>query len=304
MGLRHEFVISGPTDPALPVDEVDWNAEHVIDGPLIFPNSADPATPAADTAALYFKKIAGRMIPKVKGPSGIDYGLQASFWQNNIMMWSQTTATAGAWFGTAGGGSGSFANTPPTTTNLYTAQKRARWSNVVTTANQVLGQRNNELTFFRGNAAGQGGWFFFARCGFDTWTNGSRFFAGMHTATTVVSADPSALNNTAGFAVDAADNGLIHFLTRGTAATKASTGITIVNNRGYDLFMFCAPNSSEISWRIVDIVAGTESSGTATTNLPAATTTLGVGVLASNGALTAANATQLSVMRIYAESDY
>jgi hypothetical protein len=30
----------------------------------------------------------------------------------------------------------------------------------------------------------------------------------MHTATTVISADPSALNNTVGF-VDAADNGLM-----------------------------------------------------------------------------------------------
>jgi hypothetical protein len=32
----------------------------------------------------------------------------------------------------------------------------------------------------------------------------------MHTATTVISADPSALN-TVGFCVDAADNGLISF---------------------------------------------------------------------------------------------
>jgi hypothetical protein len=31
------------------------------------------------------------------------------------------------------------------------------------------------------------------------WTNGGRFFAGMHTATTVISAEPSALNNTVGF---------------------------------------------------------------------------------------------------------
>jgi hypothetical protein len=244
------------------------------------------------------------MIPKIKGPSGLDYPLQASFWQNNIMMWSQTTATAGSWFGTSGSSTGTFSNTPPTTTNLYTAQKRARWSNVITTLNQVIGTRNNELTFFRGNAAGQGGFFFFTRCGFDTWTNGCRFFAGMHTATTVISADPSALNNTVGFAVDAADNGLIHFLTRGTSATKVSTGFTISNNRGYDLFFWCAPNSSEISWRIVDFVAGTEASGTETTNLPAATTTMGIGVLASNAALTPANSVQMAVMRIYAETDY
>jgi hypothetical protein len=61
----------------------------------------------------------------------------------------------------------------------------------------------------------------------------------MHTATTVISADPSALNNTVGFCVDAADNGLISFLTRGTVA-KASTGFTIVSNKGYDVYMFCS----------------------------------------------------------------
>jgi hypothetical protein len=38
----------------------------------------------------------------------------------------------------------------------------------------------------------------------DVWTNGGAF-VGMHTATTVVSADPSALNNTVGFCIDAGD---------------------------------------------------------------------------------------------------
>lgn len=266
--------------------------------------TTEPAAPPSDSLRLYSKSIAGRMVPKVKGPSGLDYALQSSFWQNNIMQWSMTTATAGVWFGTSGSSTGTFANTPPSTTNLYTACKRSRYSNVITTLNQVIGLRNNELTFFRGNTAGQGGFFFFSRCGFDTWTNGSRFFSGMHTASTVISADPSALNNTVGFAVDAADNGLIHFLTRGTSATKTSTGFTITSQKGYDLFMFCAPNSSEISWRIVDFVAGTEASGTATTNLPANTTTMGIGTLASNAALTPANSVQMGVMRIYAESDY
>jgi hypothetical protein len=42
----------------------------------------------------------------------------------------------------------------------------------------------------------------------------------MHTATTVISADPSALNNTVGFCVDAADNGLISFLTRNYSSNQ------------------------------------------------------------------------------------
>jgi hypothetical protein len=175
---------------------------------------------------------------------------------------------------------------------------------VVTTLNQVLGQRNTEAIFFRGSVANQGGFFFQARLGFDVWTNGGRFFAGMHSATTVVSADPSALNNTVGFCVDAADNGAISFLTRGTAATKASTGFTITSGKGYDVFIFCAANSSQYTWRIVDLNTGTEASGTATATLPTNTSLLTVGVLASNAALTAATAVQVGCSKIYVETDY
>jgi hypothetical protein len=266
--------------------------------------TSDPSTPPAGEMYFYSKNIASRMIPKIKGPSGLDTPLQVAFWQNNITMWNPTTATAGVWLGTVGAGAGTYTTALPTTTSLYTAMKRGRWANIVTTANQILGQRNTEVMYFRGGATEQGGFFFYARAGFDVWTNGGRFFAGMHTATTVVSSDPSALNNTVGFAVDAADNGAISFLTRGTSATKASTGLTITSGKGYDLFIFAAPNSSSIGWRIVDINTGTEASGTATLNLPTSTTMLTAGVLASNGALTTATATQLGINRIYVETDY
>lgn len=264
----------------------------------------EPAAPSSGNMRLYAKSIAGKLIPKIKGPSGLDYPLQASFWQNNITMWNPTTVTAGVWLGTAGAGAGTYSTALPTTTNIYTSMKRARWANVATTANQVLGQRNTEAMYMRGSVAGQGGFFFFARCGMDVWTNGGRFFAGMHTATTVVSGDPSALNNTVGFCVDAADNGAISFLTRGTAATKASTGFTLASNTGFDLYMFCAPNSSEIHWRIVNINTGAEASGTATANLPSNTTLLTAGVLASNAALTPVTSIQLGLNRIYVETDY
>lgn len=304
MGIKHNYQSGTANSGTSEVSSTRWNEDHAIDGPVLFPASTDPATPAADTAYFYFKNIAGKMTPKVKGPSGLDFPLQASFWQNNVAIWTPTTATNGLWLGTVGAGAGTHTATLPTTTNVYTSQRRSVYANAVTTTNQVLGQRNTEAMFFRGAAAGQGGFFFFARCGFSAWTNGGRFFAGMHSATTVVSADPSALNNTCGFCVDAADNGAISFLTRGTAATKASTGLTITTNKGYDLFMFCAPNTSQITWRIVDIVAGTEASGTATATLPTNTTMLTTGVLASNAALTTASAVSLGVNRIYVETDY
>jgi len=264
----------------------------------------EPPTPSSGKMSLYTKYISGKASLKMKGASGLDYAMQAAFWGNNICMWNNTNATAGSWIGTIGAGAGTFTQALPTTTSVDTSIKRARYANVVTTLNQVLGQRNTEAMFFRGSIANQGGFFFFARCGFDVWTNGSRFFGGMHSATTVISANPSALNNTVGFCIDSTDNGAISFLTRGTVATKEPTGFTAVTGKGYDIYMFCASNSSQVSWRIVDINAGTESSGVATLNLPTNTTMLTAGVLASNAALTPVTSVQLGINRIYVETDY
>lgn len=265
--------------------------------------TSEPAAPSAGKLRIYSKTIAGRTMLKVKDPSGLDYSLQAAIWANADYVWRATNATAGLWQGTVGAGAGTFSRALPTVTSIYTSIPRGRWANVVTTLNQVLGQRNTEAVFFRGSVANQGGFFFNARLGFDVWTNGGRFFAGMHTATTVVSQDPSVLNNTVGFCVDAADNGAISFLTRGTAATKAATGLTITSGKGYDCTVFCAANSSQYTWRIVDLNTGTEASGTATATLPTNTTMQTAGVLASNAALTTVTAIQLGCSKIYVEAD-
>ena len=266
--------------------------------------TAEPAAPAAGKARLYFKSIAGRMSLKSKGPSGLDSNYQTAVWGNTQYRWTMTGAVAGVWQNAVGSGAGTFTTAAPTTTSLFTTIRRTQYANVVTTLQQVLGQRITENLFFRGALAGHGGFFFATRMGFDVWTNGARFFAGMHTGSGVISADPSLLNNTVGFCVDAADNGLISFLTRGTAATKASTGYTIVSGKGYDLFIYCAPNSTQYSWRIVDINAGTEASGVATLNLPTNTIMQAAGVLASNAALATVTAVQVAVNGIYVETDY
>jgi len=230
--------------------------------------------------------------------------LQSSLWDNNQVWWNNTSVTAGLWIGSVGAGAGTFADTLPTTTSLYTTIKRARYSNVITTANQVLGQRNTQAMWFQSSTAGFGGFFFQGRFGFDTWTNGGRFFAGFHTTTTVVTTDPSSFNNTLGFCIDAADNGAISFLSRGTAATKASTTYTAVTGKGYDVYIYCAPGSSTVYWKIEDLNAGTDVSGVATLNMPALGTMLTAGVLASNAALTPANSIQLGVNKIYIETDH
>jgi hypothetical protein len=65
-------------------------------------------------------------------------------------MWNPTNATAGVWLGTVGATTGTYARGLPTTTTVYTSVTRSRYSNVVNTANQILGARNTELMYTRG----------------------------------------------------------------------------------------------------------------------------------------------------------
>ena len=265
----------------------------------------EPSAPATGTLLSYVKNIAGKLLEFHKNPAGQAMPAQDALWNSTVIQWRPTTVTAGLWVQTIGASAGTFANTLPSNSTLYTEQKRALYSNLVTTVDQVLGQRNTEAIWWRGDSAGEGGFFICSDFGYTTWTNGSRHFNGLHSGTTVISANPSALANTVGFAVDAADNGLISFLTRdATTATKASTGMTIVSGKGYKACFYAAPNSTAIGWWIKDINAGTEASGSATLTLPVNTTFLTVGVLASNGALTPVNSTQLGVANIYAQDDY
>lgn len=255
----------------------------------------------------YVKNIGGRYCLKVVGPSGLDTPLQPALWQNNVRIWNQAGATAaGTTFGLwTNATAGTASDGAPTTTSKYTWMHRTRFANVVTTTNQVLGNRSTVADIAIGSVAGQGGFFFYTRCGFDVWTNGGRFFAGFATATTVITADPSALNNTVGFAVDVADNGLINFLTRnGTTATKQSTGLTIATGKGYECTIFCPPNGTTIYYRIIDINTGTVYENSTSSTLPVNTTMLTPNVLASNGALATATAIQLGINKIYVETDY
>lgn len=225
--------------------------------------------------------------------------------KNNV-EWTNTTALGGLWTGTAGVGAGTFTSLVPTDTNLFTSIKKSNYANVVTTTNQVLGQRCNEALFFRGSSvSGAGGFSFFSRGGMTTWTNGGRFFAGMATATSVLGSNPSLLANTVGFATDDTDNGLISFITKnGTTLTKVSTGFTWASNNGYDFKIFCSPNSSQYTWEIISLQTGASVTGTATATLPVNNTKQLAFFGASNAALTPINSIQVAIAKITIETNY
>jgi len=272
----------------------------------------EPPTPTADTLAIYTKKMGGKAVVKTKDEFGVDFSLQTSFWDNNIVMWNCTNATAGLWIGTVGTTAGSFANTLPSSGSLSATIKRALYSNVVTTANQVLGVYGSENLFFIGPAPSFGGFYFYSRFTFDVWSNGGRLFTGLSavaTATAIITSNPSTATNihTCGFAVDDTNAGVIYFITNnGTTTTKQIvSGIPpIISNRAYDTYIYCAPNGNTIYWRIEDLVGGTTVSGSQTLTLPGSSSFMRPYCVASNAALTPVNSIRLGVNKIYLETDY
>ena len=272
--------------------------------------TTEPSTPVADTLRLYAKTIAGRSMLKVLAPSGMNYQLQPAIFANTVVWWTPTGATAGFWLGAVGAAAGTFSTANPSTTNKYTALRRGRWANVITTVNQNLRQGLTDAMFFRGSVAEQGGFFFMARGGTEVWTAGGRMFVGLSVSTTPCTADPSSLPNILGFGIDAGDTAItfMHNDASGTATKDPIAGQpSLASNQGYNFFIWCKPNDTVVYWRIENLNATGSpliAEGSVNTDLPVNTTMMTAGFAASNAALTAATAIQIGVNKIYVETDY
>ena len=71
----------------------------------------------------------------------------------------------------------------------------------------------------------------------------------------------------------------------------------------YDMYLYCDPNGTTIKYSITDINTQVTVTGTINTT-PTATTLLNFGVNASNAALTPVTSINLSINKIYLESNY
>lgn len=282
----------------------------------------EPSAPTSGSLRLYSKSIAGRMLPKIIGPSGLDTTLQTSLFQNRILAYVPSTGTTGTGSGTGlgpvwtSGGTVSHPTPSSTAPAISNQMRRTRYANVVTTTNQTLGIKAaaaDTLNYWRGNAAGLGGFFYAARFIVELYPASSvRIFAGLtaSSATYVVASD-TVLNNTCGLWHDTTDPstglGAFNFVTRNTATTTKQQ-ITLANaiaaGNSYDFYMWCAPNGSEIFWRLDDLVNSVTYSGSTTTTLPANTAFMGPQCAMSNGTANITVTTvAIGIAGVYTESD-
>jgi hypothetical protein len=308
--IKHAFT-SGKTDggDSTLIQPSNWNAEHVIDQYVDFPDIANPAAPSAGNLRIFARAQAGRMLPAVIGPSGLDTNLQPALFRNTVYMWLPGTSTTTSinwgtnWTARNSGTSAAQAHPTKASTNDMTSMNRATFS-TGTTATGTSGIQSGATVAFRGNAAGRGGFFFFSRFGVETFRSDVQLFVGLTARNAAMTQDPSLDNNSIGLCKDAADTDW-HILTRGTTATKTALGTPLAVAAGtiLDFMMFCPPNSSQVTFRLVNAMTGTVYSDgqVVSTNLPTNTTFMfaHAGIRSTVGT----TAALLALNRLYIESD-
>ena len=270
--------------------------------------NAIPGATAPDELELFARSRAGRMMLHQVGPNGIDVAFQPSFFGNNIVIWMPTSAALVAtglgtlWTARVTGTSAAKSHPAPASTNDATAMKAAQFSTGTTTTGTA--GESSDAQFFRGNAAGRGGFFFFSRFALTAVSGTYRVFTGLSANAANWTTDPSATANSIGLAKDAADTNF-QFLIRGaSAATKVDTGVAPALNTVYDFLMFAPPNGGQIQFRLSNAVTGAllaESTAPSMTNAPATTTFMSMWFALSSASGTTAKNGLLN--RMYCESD-
>jgi hypothetical protein len=282
----------------------------VQSGGLQLAVQTDPAAPAAGNLRIYAKDIAGRMMPKWLGPSGVDTPFQASLGFNRVAF-TEPTGTANCSTGSTGLGStstGAGTCTVPTlvSTNLLTSVRRISYSSG-TTVGAIAYQRQSQLQVWRGNVAGVGGFFYTTRFALSTLATGNRAFVGLSSSiATPTNVDPttSPTIGKVGMVINA-NTGNWNFASNaaGSAPTFANLGASFPVNTTdiYELILYSAPNGSSIGYRVTDISTGAQTSGSAGGNIPTNTTFLAPQFWITNNA--ASTAAIMDFVGWYLESD-
>lgn len=283
---------------------------EIESGNLRLDATTDPAVPAAGGLLLYAQNFAGRLLPKIMGPLGIDTALQAGLHGNSVILISPTSGT------TAPSIIGGTLTTAATMSLQYTAGSTNRWTSTQrkrfqtsTTAGNASGMRLAYVHLHRGSAAGFGGFFSRVQYGAQINLNGGQKFVGLCASTGALAGEPSALVNMCGVGYDAADasTGNWQFMRNDASgtATKVDLGTSAARGttEGWDLVMFMAPGGSTLFVRIVNLNTGALVLDTSyTTDIPAVNTGMAFKAEVRNGAVAAAD--NLEVAKAYIETDY
>lgn len=289
-----------------------WQAS---DGSIEIPEVASPVTPAAGFVDLFASRLGGstgRLLPAFIGPTGLDSQLQPLLGRNKITtvtpLLNANSVTASGCSITA---TGTATTATPASGSLHSSMGRIDYLVTSASTTAVAGWRMAANGFWRGNAAGLGGFSFICRWSPATGqaTATARHFVGLSSSTSApTDVQPSSLTNMFGVGWDAADTNMQWMNNDGSGtATKVDLGSNFVvpssDRPGvWELAMFSAPNSGVVNWAVRNLVTNNLAQGQATTDLPSSTTFLSARGWASVGGTSSVIGTTL--FGLYVETDY
>jgi hypothetical protein len=267
---------------------------------------AEPGAPAAGSRLWAWKKA--KVLPAHREALGISSRLQ-NFLGGRRVNWVRPRGggdTAIETIGTDTTNTGSVTSPALATTNILTQSQRALCTAAVATPT-ACEHRENVLRYWRGNAAGLGGFYFVCRFGLSVISANRRWMCGLGATTGTYSSanDPSAAINAIWFGQDTADTNIqaMHNDNAG-ACTKQDTGIAVpTTSELMEVHLYCAPNSSEVEMYFEKLNGGASYSYTASSNIPANTQLMNFHLWNGSGA---GLNTQVAVdlVWLYVETDF
>jgi hypothetical protein len=276
------------------------------------------SNPPPSTLKLFAGNVGGRIMPRVVGPTGLDFTLQPHLTRNKIARWNppgNATTTPGVDGTNALTALGTATARNVAAANRFTRMRRLGYVSAATAAAFAGHFNPSGVTQWTiGTGSGDGGFHFIYRFGSSDAATvaGARQFVGFSSSTaTPANVEPSTLTNSIGVCHGAADSNLKICFGGSTAQTPIDLGANFPANTlsadPYELILFASPYSSNVSYRVENLRTGNFAEGTITnttpgTTLPANTTFIGPRAWRTNNAT--ALAVGLDVVGWSIETDY
>lgn len=276
-----------------------------------FVTIADPTPPTSTVGQLYASSDAGRVTPRYQN------AVEKFNLQRNIGDWTVMRALPGVAGGTpitavgqltpVGYSSAFGPQIAEASIGGYRTQIRRFYVNggTASTTNHS-GVRSGALQYWRGNAAGQGGFYWSATFAFGSIGATHQAFAGLiaSAANFGTSVVPSAQVRCVALGFDSGDANcqILHNDGVGTC-TKIPLGASFAKNTTaavYRVVFWCPPNASTIGYSVTRLDTGATASGTLSADLPASTDLLAWHIYQNVGGAT--ETAFVEVMRQYSES--
>lgn len=242
--------------------------------------SGGAAVPPTGRMGFFAKSIGGRLMPAFIGSSGLDSVLQPHMARNGWAQWipAGTGTTIQATGAAALSATGTATAAVYATTSLHTRARRVDYLVTTAATTAVAGYRIATNAY-----RGQEGYHHIFRVSPATGgTVGTRrFFCGVAGATGApTDVNPSTQTNIVGYGYDAADSNWQAMRNDGSGtATKVDTGVARPSTDRAGLWavnIFVPPGGTEARMQLIDEASGSlVHEGTYTTDIPAATQTMG-----------------------------